>query len=258
MNGAGAFGRPHRFAFSTPSTVSDCTIIAPALADANHEHSMSPERPPRLSSAAAVIAALLVPSAAGAQIPGLPVLQNAFSNPGITVAANYGSGEGDRTIAAAAAWAPATGRFQFSAGVGSWTPDEGERTTAYGARFAAALFSFAGGSIGLAPFIGVGGAKIGDARVTNVPIGVGAGWRRALGSSRGISLHAAPFYSWTRATDGDETQGGGQVRVAAGVDVTIIRSLGATIGVEGGQKAKEGDPGVRGVVFGGGLSYAFR
>ena len=204
------------------------------------------------------LSAFAAPVAAGGQIPGLPVLQNAFSNPGITVAANYGSGDGDRTIAAAAAWAPATGRFQFSAGVGSWSPDEGERTTAFGARFAAALFSFAGGSIGLAPFIGAGGAKVGDARVTHLPVGVGAGWRRALGASRGISVHAAPFYSWTRATAGDETTNGGQVRVAAGVDVTIIRSLGATIGVEGGQKAKDGDPGARGVVFGGGLSYAFR
>ena len=219
-------------------------------------------RVPRAAAAGALLLAaavsVAVPSVAGAQLPGLPVLQNAFSNPGVTVAANYGSSEGDRTLAAAAAWAPRTGRFQFSAGIGSWTPDEGRRTTALGARFAAALFSFADGSIGVAPFVGVGGASVEGTRVTHVPIGAGLGWRRALGSTRGISVHAAPFYSWTRVTADEESVSTGLVRVAAGADITIIRSLGATIGVEAGQKADDGDPGARGVVFGGGLSYAFR
>ena len=219
-------------------------------------------RVPRAATAIALLLAaavpVTVPSVARAQLPGLPVLQNAFSNPGVTVAANYGSSEGDRTLAAAGAWAPRTGRFQFSAGIGSWTPDEGRRTTALGARFAAALFSFAGGSIGVAPFVGVGGASVEGTRLTHVPIGAGIGWRRALGSTRGISVHAAPFYSWTRLTADELSVSTGLVRVAAGADVTVIRSLGATIGVETGQKATDGDPGARGVVFGGGLSYAFR
>ena len=209
---------------------------------------------------AAVAAAVTLSSLeAGAQLPGLPVLQNAFSNPGVTAAVNYGTSDGDRTIAAAAAWAPASGRFQFSAGVGSWTPDEGERATALGARLAMALFSFGGGRFGIAPFVGAGGASTDGGRFTQLPIGAGAGWRGALGGTRAISVHAATFYNWVRvAPDEGETQSSGLVRVSAGVDVAVIRSLGLTVGVEGGQNADGGDAGARGVVIGGGLSYAFR
>ena len=201
----------------------------------------------------------LLASPVAAQLPGLPVLQNAFSNPGVTAAVNYGTSDGDRTIAAAAAWAPATGRFQFSAGVGSWTPDERDRTTALGARIAMALFNFGGGRFGIAPFLGIGGASVDKNRLTHLPIGAAAGWRGALGETRALSVHATTFYSWTRVdVDGGKTESNGLVRAAAGVDVTLVRSLGLTVGVEGGQNAKDGDHGPRGVVIGGGLSYAFR
>ena len=218
-----------------------------------------PTARPFLPLASALTLVALLASPGTAQLPGLPVLQNAFSNPGITAALNYGSGDGDRTIAAAAAWAPATGRFQFSAGVGSWTPDEGERATALGARLAMALFSFGGGRFGLAPFVGVGGASVDGNRLTQLPIGAAGGWRGALGATRAISVHAATFYSWTRVdVEEGKAVSDGLVRASGGVDVTLFRSLGLTIGVEGGQNAGEGDHGPRGVVIGGGLSYAFR
>ena len=214
-----------------------------------------------------VTATLAVPIAlAGsplhAQLPGLPVLQNAFSNPGITVAANYGSGEGTTTLGAAGAWAPSSGRFQFSAGVGSTKPDEGDRATAYGARVAAALFTFAGGSIGAAPFLGVGGAGVDGQRLTHVPVGVGLGWRRALGETRAISVHASPFFSWWRQTiageDEDEVLSKGLFRASVGADVSLFANFGATAGLEAGSKAANGDPGPTGTVWGVALSYAFR
>ena len=224
--------------------------------------SRNTHRPISRHAALTLLGILLAAPGAGAQIPGLPVLQNAFSNPGVTAAANFGSSEGDRTIALAGAWAPASGRFQFSAGVGSYSPDEGDRATVFGARFAAALFSFGGGRFGVAPFIGVGGASVDEGRVTHVPVGVGAGWRGALGASRGISVHTAAFYNYGRFTPSSdseaESRSHGLFRFSGGADVTIIRSLGLTVGVEGGVNAKAGDPGAGGIVFGGGLSYAFR
>ena len=217
--------------------------------------------PIRIATALAVPIAL-AGSPLQAQLPGLPVLQNAFSNPGITVAANYGAGEGSSTLGAAGAWAPKSGRFQFSAGVGSVKPDEGDRATAYGARFAAALFTFAGGSIGAAPFLGVGGASFEGQRLTHVPVGVGLGWRRALGETRAISVHASPFFSWWRQTvegeDEDETVSKGMLRASVGADVSLFANFGATAGLEAGAKAKNGDPGPVGTVWGVALSYAFR
>jgi hypothetical protein len=218
--------------------------------------------PSALRGAALVVASLALPVGAEAQLPGLPVLQNAFSNPGVTVAANYGSGDNSTTFGVAGAWAPSSGRFQFSAGVGSFEPDEADRATAYGVRFAAALFSFAGGSIGAAPFLGVGGANVDGQRLTHVPVGVGLGWRRALGQTRAISLHASPFFSWWRqtVTEGDEEEvvSKGLFRASVGADVSLFGNFGATAGLEAGSKAKDGDPGPLGTVWGVALSYAFR
>ena len=204
------------------------------------------------------LATALLPATGRAQMPGLPVLQNAFSNPGITVAVDYGSGSGATGIGGAASWAPSTGRYQFSAGLGSFNPKSGSSTTAYGARFAAALFSLAGGSIGVAPFVGAGGASSSGATTLQVPAGAGFGWRHALGATRGISVHAAPFYSWTRADDGNGNRvSTGLVRASVGADVTVVRNIGATVGVETGQTAGSGDAGPTGTVWGVAVSYAF-
>jgi len=55
----------------------------------------------RLVSAACAIA--IGAAGVGAQVPGAPVLQNAFANPGIAVAANFGGGSGQSFYGAAAA-----------------------------------------------------------------------------------------------------------------------------------------------------------
>lgn len=198
--------------------------------------------------------------ALGAQMPGLPVLQNGFSNAGITIAGNYGQSSDLVGYGAAVAWAPASGRFQLSAGGGSATPDNGGRATSYGARVAMALgSSLGGGRFGLAPFVGAGGANFDGSRVTQIPVGIGAGFRARLGASRGVALFATPFYNWTRVreSDADPSQAG-LLRVSFGVDVALFPKVGATLGLETGQTAKDGDPGASGSTFGAGLSYAFR
>ena len=60
------------------------------------------------------------------------------------------------------------------------------------------------------------------------------------------------------ATPTPMTAGLGVVRASFGVDVTVLPRLGATLGIETGAKAKDGDPGPTGTVLGAGLSYAFR
>lgn len=207
--------------------------------------------------------ASLILSASGAlhaQMPGLPVLQNGFSNAGITIAGNYGQSSRVVGYGAAVAWAPASGRLQLSAGAGAATPDGAAGATTYGARVAMSLGSSVGaGRFGLAPFAGVGGATFDGSRVLHIPIGIGGGFRTRLGASRGVAIFATPFYSWTRVTasDADPVQAG-LLRVSIGVDVALLSKVGATLGLETGQKAKDGDPGATGSTFGAGLSYAFR
>lgn len=199
-------------------------------------------------------AAVLLAPPARAQMPGAPVLQNAFSNPGFTVAVNYSAGTDHRVIAGAAAWAPASGRFQVSAGAGMFTPDAGAELD-YGGRLAVPLRSF-GTAFGLAVFAGAGAVKAGGTRLLQVPAGIGLGYRRRLGESRGISLYVTPFYSWSRTT-GDVPLRSGLFRVGGGVDLSLTRSIGATAGVEAGAKADAGKPGATGTLWGVGLSYAF-
>jgi len=219
-------------------------------------HHSRPALTCRLMIGAAAFA--LATSPAAAQMPGFPVLQNAFANPGITLAGDYATGKNASAFGAAAAWAPGTGKYQLSVGVGSLSPDQGKRATTYGARLATALFSFGGGSIGAAPFVGVGGATVSSVDLLRVPVGVGIGWRHALGTTRGIAIHAAPFYDWNRASAAGTSRSRGMFRVSAGADVTLIRKLAATVGFEGGTVAKSGDPGATGAVFGAAISYAFR
>lgn len=200
-------------------------------------------------------AAVLLAPAAGAQMIGAPVLQNAFSNPGITVAVNYSGGTNHKVIAGAGAWAPASGRFQLSAGGGVLSPDSGDSELDYGGRLAIPLRSF-GPAFGLAVFAGAGVVKLGDTRIMQVPAGLGLGYRRRLGETRGISVYATPFYSWSRTT-GDTPVRSGLFRAGAGVDVSLTRAIGATIGIEAGAKADPGKPGATGTLWGVGLSYAF-
>lgn len=213
----------------------------------------------RLLAATVALLAALAPRIGAAQLPGAPVLQNAFSNPGLTVAGNYAGGDGTTLVAAAIAYAPGAGRFQFSGGVGRYSLDDAEQSaTAVGARLAIPLFSFATGRGGIAPFLGVGGATVDTVKLLQVPVGLGAGWRMGLGATRALSVYATGTWLWARQTIADEHESANRIRFAAAADVTVIRNLGLTLGFEGGANADAGEPGPTGSVFGAGLSWAFR
>ena len=213
----------------------------------------------RLVAATVALLAPLAPRIAAAQLPGAPVLQNAFANPGLTVAGNYAGGDGTTLLAAAVAYAPGAGRFQVSGGLGRLTFDEGDASaTPWGARLAIPLLSFAGGRGGLAPFAGIGAATVDTVKLLQVPFGVGAGWRMGLGATRAISVYGTGTLLWARHTVAGSSESAFRARFAAAADVTVIRNLGLTLGYEGGANAKADRPGPTGGIFGVGLSWAFR
>ena len=197
-----------------------------------------------------------------AQMPATPVLQNAWANSGITIAANYGKVTGASAIAGALAWAPTNARFQLSVGGGAVHVDSGASSGGYGARLAVPLVEFASGSIGTAVFGGVGFFARKGVRESNFPVGLSLGWRHALGTTRAISAYVAPFYLLSRrkGTVNDVTvnEKGSVIRASVGIDATLASRLGMTIGYESGAKAKDADPGPRGGAFGVALSYALR
>ena len=203
---------------------------------------------------------------AGAQLPGAPVLQNAWANPGITAAVNVATGGGSRVAAGAAAWAPRSGRFQLSAGLGMRDAEVGGGGLAFGARVAVPVFSFAGGAFGVAGFLGAGAAREPDAMLavdgeaggttTQVPIGAAVGYRRAFSFIRGVSVYGAPFYAYNRLTVGDTSVSASAFRFSLGVDVGVTDRIGVTVGAELGGSAKPGLPGPTGSVWGLGASYA--
>src|SRR4051812_30590984 len=171
----------------------------------------------RLVSAACAIA--IGAAGVGAQVPGAPVLQNAFANPGIAVAANFGGGSGQSFYGAAAAYGLMSGKLQISGAAGV-SRANGCSRGAYGGRAAFSVWSSSGGALGLGAFAGVGGAPstkadgiVNNAAITSIPAGVSVGYRRALGS-RGLSAYASPFYRWTRADFGPTTASSGTMRVA--------------------------------------------
>ncbi len=204
-------------------------------------------------------AALLVlaPVSLPAQMLGVPVLQNAFANPGFTVAANYATEEDAQAYGLAAAWSPGGARFQISGGAGAFAPDEGSTMGTAGLRVMVPVTNLFGGSLGIAAFAGAGGGSRDELSIVSVPVGAAIGYRLAL-AGRGVSLYAAPFYSWSRATiEGEDAVNAGVVRGSVGLDVGLFRTLGITAGAEFGAKPDEGDPGPQGTRFGIGLSYAF-
>ena len=181
---------------------------------------------------------------AAAQVPGAPVLQNAFANPGLAVAANFGGGGGQSFYGLAAAMGMSGGKLQISGGAGV---NRGNNTTrgAYGARVSSALWSTSGGSIGVGAFAGVGGAPrtrtnnvVSNPAVLNVPLGATIGYRRAFGT-RGVSGYASPFYRWSRVDNG-AVASSGSMRVSLGTDVGVTQSIGVTVGGELGGKTTSG------------------
>jgi hypothetical protein len=212
-------------------------------------------------SGAAIISAVLLAAAAdlAAQMPGVPVLQNAFANAGLTIAVNYGRSDDLQAYAGALAWAPSSARFQVTAGFGSIDPKVGDRSNAWGARASVPITqTMMGGKVGVGAFAGVGGASQDDVSLLHVPVGATISFRARLGERRGISFYAAPFYSWTRASIGDESDTKGLVRASFGVDVAVVPALGITVGYELGQTADADEPGATGGMFGVGVSFALR
>jgi len=183
----------------------------------------------------------LTAGVASGQVPGAPVLQNAFHNPGLAVAVNFGSGTGQSFFGGAAAYGVG-GRFQVSGAAGVQRANSSTRG-AYGGRVAASLWSSSGGALGVGGFAGVGGATstringvVSNAAVTNVPVGLSVGYRRPMGATRGISAYASPLYRWTRTDSAGTVVSNGVVRGAVGLDFAASPSLGVTVGGEFGGK----------------------
>lgn len=231
---------------------------------------------------AAVAAVVAVMAAAGdAQLPGLPVLQNAWATPGMVGGLDVGGGPDGSVYAAAVSWTPINGHFQVSGG-GGFRSRTGVRSAgAYGVR-AAVPFGGASSAVGFAAFAGIGGGNGGtthtvcntmvtptppgcaqvspsgtvDSTATGVeiPVGVGIGWRHALGiGGHGIAVYATPSYVFF--------SGGGKqngvIRASFAADGGITPALGATLGVEFGGSRARGLGGPSGVLYGVGVSYAF-
>ena len=204
----------------------------------------------------------VLPRALAAQMPGLPVLQSAFPNRGVTAGLNYGSSSSERAYGAAAAFATAGSRFAASLGLGVLDPlDDGlSSQSSAGVRIAITGPRFLNRTVGLAGFVGFGGSpgKKEQPGLTNIPAGLAVAWRHSIGESRGIAVYAAPFYSWSRSTLDGESASQGLFRVSAGFDVALAQRIGVTIGGETGAKAGAGKPGPTSNSFGVGLAYAFR
>ena len=193
------------------------------------------------SLCAAMAGAFIAVSGAPAQIPGAPVLQNAFANPGLAVAANFAAGESQSLFALAAGWGLGSGRILLSGAAGAQRINDATRG-AYGGRASLTAWTSAGGSLGAAVFAGVGGAPrtrneagTTNAAVLTIPAGITAGYRRNIGTRRGVSAYVSPMYRWARVTtDDDETVSEGNFRAAVGVDFSFNPALGVTLGAEMG------------------------
>jgi len=194
-------------------------------------------------------------------MPGAPVLQNAWASPGIVGAVNFAGGDGS-TYAAAAAWSPASARFQLSGGIGLRSRAGLGSKSVYGVR-AAIPFGGASSAFGFGAFAGVGGGQGSTgaaggsaatdtvANTTAIPVGVAIGWRHAIGT-RGFSVYATPAYVFS--TGGSNNTG--LVRTAIAADIGLSKALGITAGVEFGQNRARGASGPSGTLYGLGVSYA--
>lgn len=186
-------------------------------------------------------AVVLMAAPSSGQVPGSPVLQNAFANPGLAIAANFAGGGGQSFFGAATGYGLGSGRLQASGAAGVQRAN-GSSRGAYGGRVSANVWTSSGGSLGAGAFAGLGGAPrtrdaagVTNAAVMIVPVGITVGYRRAMGAKRGISAYASPLYRWTRAqTDAIKTSSGG-LGGAVGVDFAVSQSFGATVGAEFGK-----------------------
>jgi hypothetical protein len=199
----------------------------------------------------------LAPAAGGAQMPGVPVLQNAFANPGITAALDVASQGGASTYGLAAGWAPGSARFQLSAGLGIQTRTKTPNRTVYGGRVNVPVYGTRGGSLGASLFGGLGalaGRDLDSGLAKNViPAGATISYRLNLGASHGVSVYGSPMYQWI--TRGGSAGNTSVFRVSAGLDVAVTNAIGLTLGVELGQTGEPGSGKPTNTAFGAGLSY---
>jgi hypothetical protein len=201
-------------------------------------------------------------STANAQMPGVPVLQGAFVNPGVTLGAFFAGGKGQTAGGIAGALAPARQWAQITGGAGYG--DARSTVYTYGGRLAIPVGRFIPGvknseRFGVAAFAGAGGGTRDSVTLLMTPAGVAFGYRRALGATRAINVFVSPFLSWNRSRgEGLDQKTAAAFRAAAGADVALTERIGVTVGWEGGRAATETRPGPRGSLFGAGLSYAFR
>lgn len=207
----------------------------------------------------AVLASSFALAAPGrAQMLGAPVLQNAFTNRGFTVGVDFGTGDHSNSYGGAVAWSPMNEHFQLDAGVAFLDRDGASGTATYGARLMVPVLNKSL-PFGVAPFVGMGGANFDGINDWQIPLGISAGYRRALGTNgRGISAYVSPFYTWSRIREDRVTETHGLFRVSVGVDAAVLPWVGVTVGYETGAKAGEGEPGATGGIFGVGVSYALR
>jgi len=195
-------------------------------------------------------------SGARAQMLGAPVLQNAFANGGVTIGADFGAGDNVTSYGVAASWAPLTAKYSLSGGVAYLDPKFGSSTATYGVRLMVPVLNRRS-PFGVAPFVGMGGATMSGVTSWQIPLGISAGYRRAIGmSGRGISAYVSPFYSWARVRENGETSTHGLFRVSVGADAAVLPQVGVSVGYETGAKAHAGEAGATGGIFGLGVSYA--
>jgi hypothetical protein len=174
------------------------------------------------------------------------------------VAGNLAGGSGQSFYGAAAAWGLAGGRFQVSGAAGAQRTNDATRG-AYGGRVAASVWSSRGGALGAGAFAGVGGAPrtrsgniVTNAAVLRVPAGVTIGYRRPIGTKRGISAYGSPMYNWVRTEDGN-VESGGAFALSGGVDFAVTQSLGVTVGGDWHQKRSGETSG--GTTFGAAVTF---
>jgi hypothetical protein len=202
---------------------------------------------------------MAAPAALGAQMPGVPVFQNAWATPGVVGAVDLSGGSGSTVWAGAVSFAPTGGRVQLSGGFGSQsTTGQGSRGV-YGIRLATSIAQLMGGKIGLGAFAGIGGGgkSTRDSSLTTslLPIGIAIGFRQPIGTTgtHGFSAYLTPSFQRATASVGSSSS----FRVATGLDVGLSKNFGLTAGIEFGKAVAAGHAGPRGSLYGVGASYAF-
>jgi hypothetical protein len=234
----------------------------------------------------ATVASVLVASSVSAQIPGLPVLQNAWSTEGMTGALNVGGGGGSAVYAGAVSLSSGIGHFSLTGGGGYRTRTGGAGGGGVAGLRAALPFGGSDGSLGLALTAGVGGGAGGTFSTTarcnfttvgcripvgatgpnpgfvvvdsmgstvEIPVGLGFGWRHMMSATRGFSVYTTPAYVFYSGG----TRSGSGFRAAVATDFGLSTSMGITAGLDFGSNRPRGLGGPTGVTFGIGASYAF-